>query len=794
MRNIYSHPGKLLINHLQEVSKKGIEVIQSKDIQFQHLKIDKNFLEKLIYIETAFHDFGKATVFFQKHLRSEPVKPELSQHAFISALLAYWLAKKFLEQYSFSGNEIKLLASLLFISVKRHHAMPDDIRNELEIEHQKENVHEQIKNFAPGTNELFQTLLQPLSINLDLHSFFEEIDLIFTEILDDVGFDLLDYWDELEDEDYKIDIFLLFQLLFSTLLYADKSDVIIEEKPHDTSIDIAGKIENFRKTNFATPQPHTINFYKEKAYRETLQNIDKTFDPKHFLYSITLPTGMGKTILSLAAANKIKQKTSDNGRLIINIPFTSIIDQNFEVYKKIFQTDDSRIILKHHYLSLKEYKTQEKIYDYDRSSFLIETWNSELVTSTFVQLLESLLKTDKSRLLKWPNILNSIIVLDEVQSIPYKYWYWIRKYIMAFARTFKTYFIFTTATQPLIFKPDEEIIELVPGYRQYFNLYSRTKLIIQKPETRENFIKNIQSTCNKADNDLMIILNTKNETRELFKILREDLTGDKDLFYMSTLITPYERKKIIHKIKQKSNKPKIIITTQLVEAGVDISVRTIYRQMAPLDAIIQAAGRANRYNEFSTPSNVYLFRVEEWKRKTNRVYGIGLINKTLNVLKTQNTNEILEPYYIRIVKNYFSEVQKDLAQNDTKAYWQAMLQLNFGHINHFQLIDDIPHESAFIAINEEARKLWNEFENIYSDENLSPFEKKKKFSHIKNRFYDYVINIPVKHNEETIAIDAEKPDWSPFYMVDPQISEYYHYDPEDFRQNTGYDPPSVNII
>ena len=128
-----------------------------------------------------------------------------------------------------------------------------------------------------------------------------------------------------------------------------------------------------------------------------------------------------------------------------------------------------------------------------------------------------------------------------------------------------------------------------------------------------------------------------------------------DYFFLSTLITPFERKKIINKIKENNSHRKLIVSTQLIEAGVDISVDTIFRQLAPMDSIIQSAGRANRYNEKPEISDVFLFEILDYSKATSLIYGSDLILKTKNVFN--NIRMIEEKDYLQLIDRYFMEVR-----------------------------------------------------------------------------------------------------------------------------------------
>jgi len=145
---------------------------------------------------------------------------------------------------------------------------------------------------------------------------------------------------------------------------------------------------------------------------------------------------MGKTITSFKAALKIAELAGGERRLIFTIPFTSIIDQTHTIYGEIIGSDDSRFMIKHHHLAEPVYKTGDDTLGAEKSEFLIETWESSVIVTTFVQLFGSLITNSKSRLLKLPNLAHSVIVLDEVQNIPYEHWELINNVLKAFAKVY----------------------------------------------------------------------------------------------------------------------------------------------------------------------------------------------------------------------------------------------------------------------------------------------------------------------------------------------------------------------
>ncbi|MFN2262049.1 MAG: DEAD/DEAH box helicase family protein, partial [Psychroflexus sp.] len=187
----------------------------------------------------------------------------------------------------------------------------------------------------------------------------------------------------------------------------------------------------------------TINNLKNEAYFSVLKSLENKFEASNHFYSITLPTGLGKTLTSLGASLKLKKLANQKeGKIIIAIPFTSIIDQNYEVYREVFNDPDNSLLLKHHHLAEPKYKeSEDAVRDSDESQYLIETWQSSVVVTTFVQLLECLITNNKTKLLKFSALSNSVIILDEVQQIPHPLWEVIRQAFFSIAEHLNCYII-----------------------------------------------------------------------------------------------------------------------------------------------------------------------------------------------------------------------------------------------------------------------------------------------------------------------------------------------------------------
>lgn len=787
MTKLYSHPDYELEVHLNNV---GIQC--SKNILLSNYNYSNSTLAQHLpnigYICGIGHDIGKATKNFQHYLKNnEIIGPK--NHALISALCCYEMIKLYLKQNDLIDEEYNLVNLYAFIAVKRHHGVLKNIKDELLIKSKKSELEEILDNFYEDElQQIIDNLTKPINIKFCFISFKNEyITGNFIKELAEIEY-LLDF-----ENSNNAEPFFINKIIYSSLLYADKQDVIIGaqycpklKSQQNKATNYTNHIESYKKNNLIAK--NQIDVLKNNAYLEATSALEGVFKLDHHLYSITLPTGLGKTITSFGIASKIKELYDQiNNKIIIGIPFTSIIDQNYAVLASITNTDNTNELLKHHHLSDPKYKILEDELEPSKGNFLIESWESNIVVTTFVQLIDSLYSNDKAKALKFANISNSIIILDEIQTLPYEYWKLINQTLKCFGKLYNCYFILMTATQPSIFKQGTEIIELIPNCRSYFDYFNRTQLNINiKTAIKiEIFIEYIKEYIKlNPKKDVLIIVNTKKTCLEIFQeIVSHYQEESKEIYYLSTLITPYERKQIISKIKEKSKttKQKIIVSTQLVEAGVDISVNTIFRELAPLDSIIQAAGRANRYNEFTEPSDVFIYKIDGNAKTNNIIYGTILMNTTENLLL--NENLILESSYLALIDKYYIKI----ADESKSIKSDELAQLNslaFKDLGAFSLIKAIKTESIFIQINLEAKAIWNDYVNIFSRAETTAIAKHIEFEKIKNKFYDYVINIAVYENIP-IDFDGEKTYF--FYVSEfEHPSQYYSYDPIDFTKNKGY--------
>ncbi len=742
--DLMSHPNKKLENHLKNVADFSYDVFNFLEIENKELFSNISFLIGLT------HDFAKSTSFFQTYL-SDHTKKENTQHSFLSAIFTYYVVKNYLDKnnINFESN----LSIISYIVVLAHHGNLKDITKLDDYNEKKINskmVLKQIEDLKSSDDNLSKFYDD---FEIDFFRFFDEFDEISEEITDE----LLIFSFE-----GNIDNYFYILLFYSSLLDADKMDA--SESKRINRENIPGDIVDIFKKNNLRDSKDNINKTREEAYQEVNGNI-LNMDLNERILSIELPTGIGKTFTGVSAALKLKERINNelnfNPRIIYSLPFLTIVDQNSDTISSILNESSlngSNFLLNHNYLSDMNYKSNDlENYDISNSKILIEGWNSEIIVTTFIQFFYSIISNKNKSLRKFHNITNSIILLDEIQSLPYKYWKIINLFFKKLAYEYNCWIILMTATQPYIFK-ENEIKSLVDNVDYYFNKFDRVNYNFNlDSQNFEDFKKEfVDKISNDSKNDYLVVLNTINSSKELYEFIKDyysvmdydiyldDCNGicyigdDIQLIYLSNNIIPKHRLEKINAIKE-SNRQSIVISTQLIEAGVDIDVDIIYRDLAPLDSLVQTAGRCNRSgNKEKGIVNVISLKNENGKSYSSFIYDSLLLNKTKEVLTS--LNQISEKEFnLAAAKNYFKLIYNSGTQDD---YLIKIIEnLRFPEIpSNFKLIEeDIQKVDVFVVINSEAKLLFEKYNDIIN--NYKGFDRKNEFLKIKNKFYKYVISV-----------------------------------------------------
>ncbi len=328
---------------------------------------------------------------------------------------------------------------------------------------------------------------------------------------------------------------------------------------------------------------------------EVLQQTRDKAKSRPGIYTLTVPTGGGKTLSSLAFALK-HACVHNKQRIIYAIPYTSIIEQTANTFRKVF-ANCGDVVLEHH--SNVEPEENREI---TTTRLAAENWHIPVIVTTTVQLFESLFAARPSRCRKLHNLVNSVIVLDETQLLPPGNLEPIRHLIKLLAKHYGVTFLLTTATPTpstgvkdafgKVLLAGFEATEVIAQPAHYFQQLQRVTYTLpadfHSPQSWEEIAKQVQQ-----HSSVLVVVNKRDDARQLFVAMGKN---DGTLFHLSALMCPIHRKRLIDKIKKRltQGQPTRVVSTQLVEAGVDFDFPVVFRAAAGLDSIIQAGGRCNR--------------------------------------------------------------------------------------------------------------------------------------------------------------------------------------------------------
>lgn len=747
---LLSHPERRLSDHLRDVAEGAAQVCTSSPASFLSIGISDEDIRTLCYLLGLCHDFGKATSYFQEYIKEIqdgkiPKKRKESNHGAISALFAYAMVRARFSHLKPPLGDI--LPYIAYEVVRRHHG----------------DLHNSTEDIAllRDDGDLFSRQIASMDLDRTLAAYRDLLDA-------DTVTGFFENWREEMNEAlrYSNRIFRRLRKIpdagyaglalfcYSALLSADKesaSGLAVERNQEAVGGDMVDRYRAEKK--FDRPDSR-INEIRNAIYAEVTGQVEG-LDLAEHIFSLNLPTGTGKTLTGLSFALKLRERIErEKGfcpRVVYCLPYLSIIDQNAKVFEGVLGVDgaspSSEVLLTHHHLTDLSYKAGDDEYDPEESQFLIEGWNAEVIVTTFVQFFSMLFSSKNRAHRKYHRATGAIVILDEVQTLPHCYWELVRQALLRLAKDHGVYFMLMTATQPTIFKAGEEIRELAPGREAYFHALDRLALCIHHGQVRiEDFVEIVREDIGAhPDRDFLIVMNTIASSQRVFRELAEDKESGTTYVYLSTRVVPKERLARIAGIKDKKQNPgrRVVVSTQLIEAGVDIDVDVVYRDFAPLDSINQVAGRCNR-NSRGKRGRMHLFEVVDergvpYSRYIYRGSEV-LVQKTKDVLEGKEA--ITEAEFVTTIEEYYARVSDAKSDDLSKKLLEHYTLLEFEDLDKgFDLIDtDYPKHSVFVALDGEAEELWEQFSTIREMKDRR--ERKKAFLAIKKEFYEYVIAVP----------------------------------------------------
>lgn len=427
------------------------------------------------------------------------------------------------------------------------------------------------------------------------------------------------------------------RMLYSCLVDADYLDTEAFMSPvaraeYDSLPELLQRLHTYIEPWF--PAKNQLNEYRCKILEQCLQ---EAASPRG-VFSLTVPTGGGKTISSLAFALK---HAVENGmeRVIYVIPYTSIIEQNAKVFREILGDEN---VIEHHcgaQLDSDDELSGEKL----RQRLATENWDAPVIVTTAVQFFESLYASLPSRCRKLHNIANSVIIFDEAQMIPGCQ---LKPCVGAIANLvsqFRATAVLCTATQPVLgdllqrFCPNLSVKEICPQTGQIYENFRRVTYRNGGKLTNEALAGQLA-----AEQQTLCIVNTRKMAQELFALLPPE-----GRFHLSTLMYPKHRTEVLCVIRERlqSGLPCRVVSTSLIEAGVDVDFPSVYRQMTGLDSLVQAAGRCNREGKRPAEQSIVTYFEAEQPSPLLQQVNIGAAREALRSGGSVESLETMERYF-----------------------------------------------------------------------------------------------------------------------------------------------------
>lgn len=593
-------------------------------------------LEKTAYLAGLLHDVGKHTLRFVQYIEDavineKEVKRGSVNHTFAGVKLILAKHAKYVGANDFQDLTIELIA----YAIGAHHGLFDCIKDKDESAFayrlEKENIdsEEAIENFyneCASEDEIEKLLLEATDEIKNL------ADII-------VSIDSTENYKEPEIPFYYS---LVCRLLTSAVIDADRKDTMEFEKNEVTKqldLDWSRILANFNSyiENFKTERD--IDLARKAISAACAVAAQKP----EGVYRLNVPTGGGKTLSSLRYALEHAKKYHKK-RMFFVMPLLSIIEQNAQEIRKAVQ-DDS-ILLEHHSNVIDDENSD--VEELNKRELLIQSWDNPIVITTLVQLLNTMFLGKTSSVRRFASLCNSVIVFDEVQSLPNTMLTLFNLTINFLVKKCHVTVILCSATQPSFENAEHkllsEVSDLITLPFETLKVFERVELVDKGSMSMEE-LSDFALEIIRRKKSLLVVCNTKREAKELFESLQAEVNGVIPMYHLSASMCTKHRKMIVESMKIDLSLPDpkqiVCVATQVIEAGVDISFNCVIRLQAGMDSIVQAAGRCNRNGE----------------NKLESVYIVNLLGEKLHRLKEietakRATESLLQE--VKIKKHYTS--------------------------------------------------------------------------------------------------------------------------------------------
>lgn len=543
-------------------------------------------LEKAGFLAGLVHDCGKFKTEFARYLKDEKGVRGSVNHTFAGCRLL-------LERYHAQGSDPMqmLTAELLALAVGSHHGLFDCVD-----ENRNSGFLHRMTKPDIGYAESKRNFLEQCAS-------LEELDRLFS----DAHAELLPIYETLSGDDgaeCHFRLGLLSRLLLSALIEGDRRDtaefmggLLQAPEPEDLHRFWTPYLERVEEKLGRFPTDTAIC----RARREISDRSRAFAEREGGIYRLNVPTGGGKTLSSLRYALAHAKKWGKR-RLVFTSPLLSILEQNAAVIRE-YLGDDS-IVLEHHSNVLRSEEGEAL----DQRELAVESWNAPVIITTLVQLLNTLFEGRTTSVRRFRGLCDSIIVIDEVQTVPPKMLTLFNLAVDFLAQVCGTTVLLCSATQPCLEKTAHPLrspaLDVVPYNKELWEPFRRTVITDAGGKTLEEIVEFAADSLAEVQS-LLVVCNRKDEAEYIFTRLRDraDISC-----HLSAAMCTAHRRSVLARMTPEALKEKkcLCVATQVIEAGVDISFQRVIRLAAGMDSVIQAAGRCNRHGECDEPVPVYV--------------------------------------------------------------------------------------------------------------------------------------------------------------------------------------------
>lgn len=660
------------------------------------------------------HDLGKATPYFQEMLQGKRRKGDpLTWHALPGALFAAWTARE-------QGLEEDAL--LLFLAVLEHHGslstpwarLPPDL-----AEGRCPKVG--AWSVLPQQLEALNTAaFRELVVSLGLP---DPVPFLKGEACKEAQRLALEAEELLGQKRQDLRNHFRLALLYSALLDADRR--------------LAGQAPLFEPGPIP-PRAVEAHLAAKRAsgplspHREALfQGLVRALDaPLERLFparlTLTAPTGAGKTLAALRFALGLRERVgAERGflpKVVYALPYIAIADQVEEEARDILAKaglEPEAHLLVHHHLALARLRQEEAV---EEVLALQETWDRNVVITTFHQVFHALVGPGSSLRPLHALAEGAILILDEVQTLPAELWPLLRRLLRELPGNVTV--VSMTATQPRLVE-GEEIAPALPDYP------ARVRLAWGEARTLEALAEHL---LKEGPRPRLVVLNTVREAVDLYRRLKEG--GLPHLHLLTSHLIPKHRKGRLEAIRKAlaGGVPLTLVATQVVEAGVDLDFQEGYRALAPLESLLQAAGRVNRNG--LGEGRLWVLDLEGESGK--KLYGAVLLDRTRRVLGHLLEGGLEDREAYRFLPDYYRLVEEGISQAKGQEALEALAALDYDHLEDFRLLEDVPSLPIFVEWDEEATHLLRRLEEALDQKD--PKERRKSLRLLLPRLQAYTVS------------------------------------------------------